>query len=64
MKRNDFTKREQHRMNTCYANFKAALDELAQIKNKDSVLIHIQLQFYSIEDTLHQYIGPSKKEEA
>ena len=63
MKRNDFTKHEQHRMNTCYANFKAALDELAQIKNKDSVLIHIQRQFYSIEDTLHQYIGPSKKEE-
>lgn len=48
-------------MNACYANFKTALDELAQIQHKDSVLIHIQRQFYNIEDTLHQYVGPHKK---
>ena len=58
-----FTVKEQHRLNECYANFKAALDELAQIKNKDSVLIRLQHQFYCIEDTLHQYVGPSKKED-
>ena len=57
-----FTPKEQHRLNTCYANFKAALDELAQVQNKDHVLIRLQHQFYSIEDTLHQYVGPYKKE--
>ena len=49
-------------MNACYANFKAALDELAQIQNKDGILTRLQHQFYSIEDTLHQYVGPCKKE--
>lgn len=48
-------------MNACYANIKAALDELAQVKNKDRELIHIQHQFYVIEDTLHQYVGPYKE---
>lgn len=58
----NFTAKEQHKMNACYANFKAALDELAQIQNKDGILTRLQHQFYSIEDTLHQYVGPCKKE--
>lgn len=57
----NFTAKEQYRLNACYANIKAALDELAQVKNKDRELIHIQHQFYVIEDTLHQYVGPYKE---
>ena len=53
---------EQHRINKCYANLKAALDELALIQHKDSALIAVQHKMYSMEDTLHQYVGPSKKE--
>lgn len=56
------TKGEQIRLNACYANLKSALDELALIQHKDSVLIHVQHQFYTIEDILHQYVGPYKKE--
>ena len=53
---------EQHRINKCYANLKAALDELALIQHKDSALIAVQHKLYNIEDTLHQYVGPSKEE--
>lgn len=56
------TANEQHDLNTCYADFKMALDRLTQIQHKDSVLIHVQRQLYGIEDTLHQYVRPAKKE--
>ena len=55
------TSKEQLHLNMCYANLKAALDELALIRDKDRVLARIQNQFYVIEDTLHQYVGPVKK---
>ena len=55
-----FTPEEQHKMNNAYAYMKSALDELALILNKDSVLIKTQRTMYSIEDTLHQYVGPVK----
>ena len=57
-----FTPAEQHRINRCYAYLKAALDELALVEHKDSVLISVQHRFYSMEDTLHQYVGPAQKE--
>lgn len=50
-------------MNRCYADLKAALDELALIEHKDFVLTAVQHKLYGIEDTLHQYVGPVKKEE-
>ena len=58
-----FTAAEQHRLNRCYAYLKAALDELALVEHKDTVLIGIQRKFYGMEDTLHQYVGPTGKEE-
>ena len=57
-----FTAVEQHRINKCYAHMKAALDELAQILHKDSALITVQHNMYCMEDTLHQYVIPVKKE--
>ena len=56
-----FTAHEQHRLNRCYVNLKAALDELARIENKDTTLINLQRKFYTIEDILHQYVQPVKK---
>ena len=56
------TAAEQHRMNKCYAYMKAALDELALIQHKDYTLIAVQHRMYNMEDTLHQYVGPSKEE--
>lgn len=41
---------------------KAALDEIAQIEHKDTTLINVQHKFYALEDTLHQYVGPVRKE--
>lgn len=57
-----FTAVEQYRINNCYAHIKTALDELASIQHKDSVLINVQHAMYKMEDTLHQYVGPAKKE--
>lgn len=56
------TPKEQHRLNTCYAQLKEALDELALIQNKDATLINVQRKMYGLEDTLHQYVGPTRKE--
>ena len=56
------TPNEQYRLNTCYVNLKAALDELAQIQHKDSALTAVQHKLYAIEDTLHQYIGPIRRD--
>lgn len=56
------TAMEQHALNTCYADFKMALDRLTQIQHKDTVLTQLQRQFYGIEDILHKYVGPCKKE--
>ena len=56
-----FTANEQHRLNRCYANIKAALDELARLEHKDYGLISVQHKMYDIEDILHQYVGPTNE---
>ena len=53
---------EQHRINKCYVYLKSALDELALIQHKDTALIKVQHMMYTMEDVLHQYVGPVKKE--
>lgn len=55
------TASEQHRINTCAANLRAAYDELAQVLNKDSTLIHTQRELMAMIDTVLQYVGPVKK---
>ena len=55
------TAKEQHRLNTCYAQLKSALDELVLIQNKDATLMNVQHKLYGLEDTLH-YVGPTRKE--
>ena len=52
---------EQHRINACAANLKAAYDELAQVLHKDSTLIHTQRELMAMIDTVLQYAGPVKK---
>ena len=52
---------EQHRINACAANLRAAYDELAQVLNKDSTLIHTQRELMAMVDIVLQYVGPVKK---
>lgn len=58
------TKREQAHIDTAYANVKSAMDELAQVLDKDKYLIQIQSALYKMEDMLYQYISNPKKRRA
>lgn len=55
------TKREQRRIDSAYANVKAALDEIAQVLDKDKYLIGVQSTLYALEDTLYQYVSDDKR---
>ena len=58
------TKREQAHIDTAYANVKSAMDELAQVLDKDRYLIQIQSALYKMEDMLYQYISTPNKRRA
>lgn len=52
---------DQLRIQVAYTRIKDALDEVALIRNKDSMLINVQHTLYRLEDVLHQYIIPTKE---
>lgn len=54
-------KNDQLRIQVAYTRIKDALDEVALIRNKDSMLINVQHTLYRLEDVLHQYIIPTKE---
>ena len=57
------TAQDQLHINAAYADIKAALDELAQTRNKDRVLEHMQAKLYALEDTIYEYVGPVRRAE-
>lgn len=58
------TKNEQAHIDTAYASVKGAMDELAQVLDKDKYLIQIQSALYKMEDMLYQYISNPHKRRA
>lgn len=58
------TKNEQAHIDTAYASVKGAMDELAQVLDKDKYLIQIQSALYKMEDMLYQYISNPQKRRA
>jgi len=51
------TRAEQTHIDAAYANVKSAMDELAQVFDKDKYLIKIQSALYKMEDMLYQYVS-------
>lgn len=58
------TRNEQAHIDAAYAHVKTAMDELAQVLNKDKYLMLVQNKLYALEDTLYQYISNPKKRRA
>lgn len=60
----NMTTNEQAHIDTSYASVKNAMDELAQVLNKDKYLIQIQSALYKMEDMLYQYISSQQRRRA
>ena len=58
------TKSEQMHIDAAYADVKNAMDELAQVLDKDKYLMLVQNKLYALEDTLYQYISNPKRRRA
>lgn len=58
------TRTEQMHIDAAYANVKTAMDELAQVLDKDKYLMLVQNKLYALEDTLYQYISNPNKRRA
>lgn len=58
------TREEQTHVDNAYANVYAAMNELAQVFNKDKYLIQIQSALYKMEDMLYQYATDPEKRRA
>lgn len=52
---------DQSHINTAYAMLHEALNHICLVQNKDKYLIHMQNKLYALENTLHDYVGPSKE---
>ena len=48
---------DQNHINDAYANVKAALNELVQVREMDGELHRLLKDMYRFEDTLWQYVG-------
>ena len=55
---------DQIHINRAYAYIHAAMNEMAQTYYKDNILARVQTTIYTLEDTLHEYVGEPKKKEA
>ena len=58
------TDREQKHIDRAYGSVRDALDELAQVLNKDKTLRQMQGALYRMEDVLWQYASEDKKRRA
>lgn len=57
-------KRDQAHIDIAYIRVKDALDELAQVLDKDKYLMLVQNKLYALEDTLYQYRSTPTKRRA